>query len=166
MEWGRARGGARGLSQPLSQCKHVLIEIRSSGYNSFVDVAARPPLSFSLHRSAPHHRSLSLGVLFGSSVVLALFLKRLASRDCGVPLVTRVCSLFDYALSVSRERGMSRFPVVSWNGAIPLLFKLEIMCNRIIIIIKENQLRSNAILTITIGFSTNFELNFSTETEK
>lgn len=34
-----------GLSQPLSQCKHVLIEIRSSGYNSFADVAARPPLA-------------------------------------------------------------------------------------------------------------------------
>lgn len=46
-----AGGGARGLSQPLSQCKHVLIEIRSSGYNSFADVAARPSLSFSLHRT-------------------------------------------------------------------------------------------------------------------
>jgi len=45
---GWARRGARGLSQPLSQCKHVLIEIRSSGYNSFADVAAQPPLSFSL----------------------------------------------------------------------------------------------------------------------
>lgn len=51
--------GARGLSQPLSQCKHVLIEIRSSGYNSFADVAARPPLSFSLGRT-PHQCSLSL----------------------------------------------------------------------------------------------------------
>lgn len=35
-----------GLSQPLSQCKHVLIEIRSSGYNSFANVArASVPLS-------------------------------------------------------------------------------------------------------------------------
>lgn len=39
----RTRRG--GLSQPLSQCKHVLIEIRSSGYNSFADVAARPPFA-------------------------------------------------------------------------------------------------------------------------
>lgn len=82
---GRARGrGARGLSQPLSQCKHVLIEIRSSGYNSFADVAARPPLSFSLRRTpnaVPYPYEVSLS---GPRrvVVLALFLKRLASRDC------------------------------------------------------------------------------------
>lgn len=54
---GCGRGDAestRGLSQPLSQCKHVLIEIRSSGYNSFADVAARPSLSFSLPTPTRH----------------------------------------------------------------------------------------------------------------
>lgn len=57
----RTRRG--GLSQPLSQCKHVLIEIRSSGYNSFADVAARPPfahpptLTFDVcsRCAVPHH---------------------------------------------------------------------------------------------------------------
>lgn len=110
---GRARGrGARGLSQPLSQCKHVLIEIRSSGYNSFADVAARPPLSFSLHRT-PNAVSLSLrGVPLRTpsrrrpgSFPQAPSVSRLCFLSRGVPLVTRVCSLFDYALSVSRERG-------------------------------------------------------------
>lgn len=58
LDGGRGRGDAestRGLSQPLSQCKHVLIEIRSSGYNSFADVAARPSLSFSLPTTPTHH---------------------------------------------------------------------------------------------------------------
>lgn len=75
------RGGARGLSQPLSQCKHVLIEIRSSGYNSFADVAARPSLSFSLYRSSlavpyPYEMSPSGPRRPGS------FPQALASRDC------------------------------------------------------------------------------------
>lgn len=44
--WLKPRTRRGGLSQPLSQCKHVLIEIRSSGYNSFADVPARPPFAY------------------------------------------------------------------------------------------------------------------------
>lgn len=92
-ESGEGGGGARGLSQPLSQCKHVLIEIRSSGYNSFADVAARPPLSFSLHRSSPRSipylyevplRTLSSWPFSSSASV-----SRLCLLSRGVPLVIR-----------------------------------------------------------------------------
>ena len=59
--WLKPRTRRGGLSQPLSQCKHVLIEIRSSGYNSFADVAARPPFAHPPPR--PPTLSSSMSVL-------------------------------------------------------------------------------------------------------
>lgn len=127
-------GGARGLSQPLSQCKHVLIEIRSSGYNSFADVAARPPLSFSLHRTPinvpyPYEVSPSGPHRPGS------FPQAPASRDCASLAGWRsigYAGLLPLRLRTFRFEGKRDVKVsrrILKRGNPILLFALGIICS-------------------------------------
>jgi len=114
---GWARRGARGLSQPLSQCKHVLIEIRSSGYNSFADVAAQPPLSFSLPSSSyallPVPTSRAEPPLRTLLALLVLFLNAGAAR---LWFLSSIARSFDHALGVPRRTAISRHPAGFWIG--------------------------------------------------
>lgn len=80
------------MSQPLSQCKHVLIEIRSSGYNSFADVAARPPFQSypPLFRPRIHPQTPTF---FLNSLLLAPALYNLGYLDSRI-VEYAYCSIF------------------------------------------------------------------------